>query len=115
MSRTNPLHDNPRSKEIAGQREAKKGDIERFDDEDEPRESMGTLRKKKGANHQGIQGYESPDDLDVKEMEKERDKDVPGYDKRDKRTWPVRAKDTPDKDDGETREYFKRKSERPMS
>src|SRR5262245_39146932 len=114
MAKTNPLHDHPRSKAIAGEQQAKKGDVETFDGEEF--ESVGekwlTGRKVKGSG--GVDTEEIGSDVDPEELEATAGPDPKtGKFKIKGKGWDdIRTKDS---EGGRRREYFKRKPAVPTS
>ena len=98
MARSDKLYTNPRSKagDEPDKREAKKGDAEEFDGEEW--ESMGTETLTKDNK------IVSPDGLDRNKP--------PLSVKNAKETEDLRVKDS---DDGRTREWFRRKPQKPTS
>lgn len=105
MVRTDKLYDNPRSKKLRDeQKEAKKGDVEKFDDEEF--QSVG----EKWLNKDDSIGSDvDPDELEAKitkpDGKNKTIKSGGGWDE-------IRVKDS---EGGRRREYFKRKPEKPVS
>jgi hypothetical protein len=111
----NPLHDHPRSKKASEEkREAKKGDVEKFDGEEF--ESIGekwlTGKKFKGPGGTDLEGIGS--DVDEDELKGTATIDPKtGKRKMEGKGWDeIRTKDS---EGGRRREYFKRKPAVPTS
>ena len=107
MAKTNPLHDNPRSKKVdAEQQEAKKGDVKDLNNDGEEWESYGASGARKGATRP------------YKKEDEEGDLDEEGWNKARDETQGegLTTRDNKDPNDGKgwRREYW-RKKQKPTS